>query len=87
MRAAADRQLAEEYMNRELSRGITESALLERENHNLGVVGRVFDDEHPELAIHCIHPRTAGASLSTSQYIWSWLMAAAKRVKSTGLRT
>ena len=42
-RAAADRQLAEDYMQRELSKGITEAALLER--YNREIAGKPGDEE------------------------------------------
>jgi peptidyl-prolyl cis-trans isomerase C len=43
VKAAADRQLSEEYMQRELSKGITETALLERYNRDIS--GRPGEEE------------------------------------------
>jgi peptidyl-prolyl cis-trans isomerase C len=43
VKAAADRQLAEEYMRREISKGITEAALLDR--YNKVVAGRAGPEE------------------------------------------
>ncbi len=43
MRAAADRQLAEDFMQREISKGITETALLDR--YNRDVAGRPGEEE------------------------------------------
>jgi peptidyl-prolyl cis-trans isomerase C len=49
VRAAADRQLAEEFMNESLSKGITESVLLDR--YNRDVAGRPGPEETRALVI------------------------------------
>ncbi len=53
---------------------------------DLGVVGRVFDNQNSQRNGHGLSPLFDGDWLRTSQYIWSCCMASAKRVKSTGFR-
>ncbi|MGA3002911.1 MAG: peptidylprolyl isomerase [Acetobacteraceae bacterium] len=63
--AAADRQLAEEYLRRELSKGITEDALLER--YNKDIAGRPGPEEVHVRVILADSEKAAAALLGEIQ--------------------
>lgn len=63
--AAADRQLAEDYLRRELSKGITEEALLDR--YNKDIAGRPGPEEAHVRVILTDSEKTAAALLAEIQ--------------------
>src|SRR3546814_2939916 len=62
-----------------------EATTLEQAHRQRAVAGVVFDQQHAQRLTHDAFP-CGGASLITSQYMPSWVMASTKRSKLTGLR-